>query len=51
LGGKPAPALGGKVVGAVSVSGPIERLGLHPGKRFSRAVLDAAGRLSVVIGA
>ena len=46
----PAPALG-KVVGAVSVSGPIERLGLHPGKRFSRAVLDAAGRLSVVIGA
>jgi DNA-binding IclR family transcriptional regulator len=45
------PALGGNVVGAISVSGPIERLGVHPGKRLSRAVLDAAGRLSVVIGA
>jgi DNA-binding IclR family transcriptional regulator len=47
----PVYAADGDVVGAISVSGPIERLGPHPGRRLSRAVREAAGRLSVVIGA
>ncbi|MEV6208258.1 IclR family transcriptional regulator [Kitasatospora sp. NPDC051914] len=34
-----------RVVAAVSVSGPIERLTRHPGARLSRAVIEAAGHL------
>jgi DNA-binding IclR family transcriptional regulator len=41
----------GAVVGAVSVSGPIDRLGPHPGRRLGRAVVRAAETLSFVIGA
>ncbi|MBD0692119.1 IclR family transcriptional regulator [Streptomyces sp. CBMA123] len=43
-----APVRGpaGRVVAAVSVSGPIERLTRHPGARLSQAVLEAAGHLS-----
>jgi len=38
-----APVLdGGRVVAAVSVSGPIERLTRTPGKRYARAVMAAA---------
>jgi DNA-binding IclR family transcriptional regulator len=33
------------VVAAISVSGPIERLSRTPGKRFGRAVADAAARI------
>ncbi|WP_030272242.1 IclR family transcriptional regulator [Streptomyces sp. NRRL B-24484] len=42
-----APVRGpaGRVVAAVSVSGPIERLTRHPGARLSQAVVEAAGRL------
>lgn len=36
----------GAVVAAVSVSGPIERLGRHPGERFGDAVVAAAGRIT-----
>ena len=36
----------GNIVAAVSVSGPVERLSRHPGKRFGSAVLEAAARLS-----
>jgi len=36
----------GGVIGAISVSGPIERLGRHPGKRLAPAVLAAAQALS-----
>ncbi len=32
----------GAVVAALAVSGPIERLSRTPGKRFGRAVADAA---------
>ena len=39
----------GVVVAAVSVSGPIERLGQHPGRRLAPAVLAAAQTLSAVI--
>ena len=35
----------GRVVAAISVSGPIDRLGRSPGRRFSAEVLDAATRL------
>ena len=36
----------GKVVAAVSVSGPVERLSRQPGKQHAPAVLAAAERLS-----
>ncbi len=39
----------GTVVAAISVSGPIERLGQHPGRRLARAVTEAAERLGSVI--
>ena len=39
----------GHVVAAMSASGPIERLGHHPGRRLARAVVAAAERLSAVI--
>ncbi|MGW3042194.1 IclR family transcriptional regulator [Kitasatospora sp. NPDC001159] len=35
-----------RVVAAVSVSGPIERLTRHPGAHFSQAVVEAANRLT-----
>jgi DNA-binding IclR family transcriptional regulator len=35
-----------RVVAAVSVSGPVERLSRHPGAQLSQAVVDAAARLS-----
>jgi DNA-binding IclR family transcriptional regulator len=37
---------GGTVVAAISVSGPIERLGRSPGRRLARAVVAAADDLS-----
>jgi DNA-binding IclR family transcriptional regulator len=36
----------GTVVAAISVSGPIERLGRQPGRRLARAVVAAAETLS-----
>ena len=36
----------GRVVAAVSVSGPIERVGRHPGERYGPAVVEAARRIS-----
>ena len=43
-----APVVGrdGSTVAAVSVSGPIERLTRHPGKRFGEAVIAAAARIA-----
>ncbi len=38
------------VVAAVSVSGPIDRLGQQPGRRLGAAVVAAAGRLSAALG-
>lgn len=35
-----------RVVAAVSVSGPIERLSRHPGRMHAQAIIDAAARLS-----
>ena len=40
----------GSVVAAVSVSGPIDRLGQHPGRRLAAAVSDAARELSAALG-
>ncbi|MEM1334146.1 MAG: IclR family transcriptional regulator, partial [Actinomycetota bacterium] len=38
-----APVIRGEtIVGAVSISGPIERLSRHPGRRFGDAVRRAA---------
>lgn len=42
----PVSAIDGSTVAAVSVSGPIERLTRHPGKRFGAAVVEAAARIS-----
>ena len=36
----------GEVIGAVSVSGPLERLTRSPGRRFGAAVVDAAARVT-----
>jgi DNA-binding IclR family transcriptional regulator len=47
----PVRAATGEVVGALSVSGPIDRLGQHPGRHLARAVTAAAETLSLVIGA
>ena len=42
----PVRAATGRVVAAVSVSGPIERLGRQPGRNLGAAVVAAANRLS-----
>jgi DNA-binding IclR family transcriptional regulator len=35
-----------RVVAAVSVSGPIERLTRHPGRLHAQAIVEAAARLT-----
>jgi DNA-binding IclR family transcriptional regulator len=45
----PVTALDGATVAAVSVSGPIERLSRHPGKRFGTVVVDAADAISFAL--
>ena len=45
----PVRAPDGIVVAAISVSGPIERLGQNPGRRLARPVTEAAERLGSVI--
>ncbi|MEI6571350.1 MAG: IclR family transcriptional regulator C-terminal domain-containing protein, partial [Actinomycetes bacterium] len=40
----------GVVVAAVGVSGPIDRFGSSPGKRFGSAVREAARMLEVAAG-
>jgi DNA-binding IclR family transcriptional regulator len=37
---------GGRIVAAISISGPIQRLGRRPGDRHANAVVRAAGNLS-----
>jgi DNA-binding IclR family transcriptional regulator len=36
----------GRVVAAVSVSGPLDRTTRSPGRRYGGAVVEAAGRIS-----
>lgn len=45
----PVLATGGRIIAAVSVSGPIERLTRQPGRRHAPAVMAAAERLSDVL--
>lgn len=45
----PVRSPGGKVIAAVSVSGPIERLSRQPGRLHAPAVMAAAERLSTVL--
>jgi DNA-binding IclR family transcriptional regulator len=46
-----APVLDrGRVVAAVSVSGPIERLTRTPAKRYARAVMSAARAVEQAMG-
>ena len=40
----------GAVRAAVSLSGPIERVSVDPGKKYGSAVVDAAGALAALIG-
>jgi DNA-binding IclR family transcriptional regulator len=40
----------GQVVAAIGVSGPIERVGREPGRRYAAAVVDAARELEVHTG-
>jgi DNA-binding IclR family transcriptional regulator len=52
LGSVSAPVFGpdGSVVAAVSVSGPLQRLGRSPGRRHAEAVCRAARLLSSALG-
>ena len=45
----PVRSPGGHVIAAVSVSGPIERMGRQPGRRFAIPVVTAANRLTEVL--
>lgn len=45
----PVRSPSGKVIAAVSVSGPIERLGRQPGRSHAAAVMAAAERMSEVL--
>ena len=45
----PVRSPSGKVIAAVSVSGPIERLSRQPGRLHAPAVMAAADRLSEVL--
>jgi DNA-binding IclR family transcriptional regulator len=45
----PVRSSSGRVVAAVSVSGPIERLTRQPGRMHAAAVLGAAERLTTVL--
>lgn len=40
--------LAGVISGAVSVSGPVERLGRRPGRRYGRDVVDAAAEVAAL---
>jgi DNA-binding IclR family transcriptional regulator len=46
----PVHGPGGRVVAAVSVSGPIDRLAPSPGARYGAAVMEAARRISAQLG-
>jgi len=45
----PVRGPGGKVVAAISISGPIERMGRQPGRVHGHVVMAAARRLSEVL--
>lgn len=43
----PITAADGSVAAALSISGPVERLSRHPGRRFGAAVVAAASRVPI----
>lgn len=45
----PVQGPGGEVVAAVSVSGPIDRMGRAPGRRHGAAVVDAASAIAALV--
>lgn len=45
----PVRAPGGSVLAAISISGPVERLGRAPGQRFAPMVVAAAHRLAMAL--
>ncbi len=45
----PVRGPGGEVVAAISVSGPIDRMGRAPGRRHGAAVVDAAAAIGQVV--
>jgi DNA-binding IclR family transcriptional regulator len=46
----PVVAPDGRIVAAVSVSGPVDRLGRAPGRRHGAAVAGAAAAVSAAVG-
>lgn len=46
----PVHDAGGNVIAAVSVSGPVERVSRAPGRRYGRAVMDAAWAIEALAG-
>jgi DNA-binding IclR family transcriptional regulator len=45
----PVHGSGGEVIAAVSVSGPIDRMGRAPGRRHGAAVVEAASTIGQVV--
>ncbi len=49
VGERPGPRPSGRVLAAVSVSGPAERFGRHPGRRHADAVLATAAAFTAAL--
>ena len=45
----PVVTAGGRTIAALSVSGPIDRIGRSPGRRHGRAAVAAAGRIAALV--
>ncbi len=45
----PVRDAGGAVIGAISVSGPVDRMGRRPGARWATDLIDAAGAMAAAI--
>jgi DNA-binding IclR family transcriptional regulator len=46
----PVRSVGGELLAAISISGPVERLGRAPGQRFSSVLVAGARRITVALG-
>jgi DNA-binding IclR family transcriptional regulator len=46
----PVRSVGGELLAAISISGPVERLGRAPGQRFASVLVAGARRITVALG-